>query len=433
MKKLDRHSDNRRELLLLKFDIRIRHAFRHFRFFLKWLVIAAMLGVICGLAGSAFHYLIDLATELFGANGYLLYLLPAAGALTVFSYHRLGIFNDQGTNSILRAARAETSPAFRVTPLIFFASFLTHVCGGSAGREGAALQIGGSLGSFFGRGLKLKKYEQQMLVMCGMSATFCALFGTPLTAAFFAIEVAGVGTVFYAGLLPAVIASCVAKLVSRSLGVPANDFVPISVQVVNLPLFLKVIALGCLCALLSIIFCCLMHTASAMYKKYIKNDYLRIMAGGVIVILLTLLSGTRDYNGSGMHVIASALAGSAVPLAFAMKMIITAATAGAGYKGGEIIPSMFIGATFGCAVAPLLGLNPAFGAEIGLIAFFCGVVNCPVTSLLLSVEFFDSGNFLLFGIAAAVSYMLSGYYSLYTGQKFMNSKLSPTPISRFAK
>lgn len=433
MNKLNRHSDNYRELMLLKIDIKLRHAFRHFRFFLKWLVISVLLGVICGLTGTAFHYLIDAASELFHRSVLFLLLLPAAGILTVFSYHALGIYHDEGTNSILRAARAEDTSAFRVTPLIFLATFLTHLCGGSAGREGAALQIGGSLGSFAARKLKFNKYEQQMLVMCGMSATFCALFGTPLTAAFFAIEVAGVGTVFYAGLLPSVVASYTAKLISSRLSVYRMSFEYSQVQMHSISIFLKVILLGILCAVLSVIFCKVMHTAAALYRKYIPNDYLRIVAGGAIVVILTLLSGTRDYNGSGTAVITAALAGSAAPAAFAIKMLMTAATAGAGFKGGEIIPAMFVGATFGCAVAPLLGVDAAFGAEICLIAFFCGVVNCPVSSILLSVEFFGSNNFLLFGVASSVSYMLSGYYSLYSGQKFMNSKISPVSINRPAK
>ncbi len=433
MNKLNRHSDNYRELMLLKFDMKCRHAFRHFKFFLKWLAVAVMLGIICGLAGTAFHYLINEATKLFDSHSVLLYLLPLAGVLTIFPYHKLGIFNDEGTNSILRAARAEDTAAFRVTPLIFLATFLTHLCGGSAGREGAALQIGGSLGSFTARKLKFDKHEQQMLVMCGMSATFCALFGTPLTAAFFAIEVAGVGTVFYAGLLPSMVASYIAKLISSRLGVSRNSFQIAGIQPNSITLFIKVIILGILCALLSIIFCKLMHAAARTYKSRFQNDYLRIIVGGLIVIGLTLLSGSRDYNGSGMDIINAALTGTAIPYAFAMKMLMTAATAGAGFKGGEIVPAMFVGATFGCTIAPLLGLDTSLSAELCLVALFCGVVNCPVSSMLLSVEFFGSGNFLLFGVASAVSYMLSGYYSLYSGQKFMNSKLSPVTITRSAK
>ncbi len=176
----------------------------------------------------------------------------------------------------------------------------------------------------------------------------------------------------------------------------------------------------------------MMHASVNLSKKYLKNDYIRIIAGGCLVIIMTLISGTRDYNGTGTAVIAAALSGTAIPWAFLMKMIMTAFTSGSGYKGGEIIPTLFIGAVFGCTVAPLLGISPDLGAEICLIAFFCGAVNCPVSSLLLSVEFFGSSNFLLFGISSAVSYMLSGYYSLYTGQKFMNSKESPVPIDQYA-
>ncbi len=404
----------------------------HFALFFKWILIAVVLGIICGLAGTAFHYALRLAADLFTTHGWLLYLLPAAGILTVLLYHTFGIFNDEGTNSILKAARAEKTSAFRVAPLIFVSSFLTHVCGGSAGREGAALNIGGSIGSFTARMLKLNRYEQQMFVMCGMSATFCALFQTPLTAAFFSIEAAGVGTMFYAGFLPAAAASCTAKLVSTSLGVEAMTFEVAKAAKYTPILVIKVAVLGIFCALLSIVFCKMMHASVNLSKKYLKNDYIRILIGGFLVIMMTLISGTRDYNGTGTAVIAAALSGTAVPWAFLMKMIMTAFTSGSGYKGGEIIPTLFIGATFGCVAAPLLGISADLGAEICLVAFFCGAVNCPVTSLLLSVEFFGSSNFLLFGISSAVSYMLSGYYSLYTGQKFMNSKESPVPIDQYA-
>ena len=429
----EKNSGEYRNLPVSALTTTLRHAFRHFRLFAKWLAVAVLLGIICGLAGTLFHFLIDSASSLFCRFGFLLYFLPAAGLLAVFLYHISQIYDDEGTNSILRAARAETTSAFRVTPLIFLSAFLTHLCGGSAGREGAALQIGGSLGSFLARKLRLKKYEQQMFVMCGMSASFSAVFGTPLTAAFFAVEVAGVGNVFYAGLVPSVAASFIADLISRSLGVSAPSFFSSETQPTTVMLFVRVILLGIFCALLSIAFCRIMHLASALYRKYIPNAYLRIFAGGLIVIAATLLSGSRDYNGSGMDIIAAALVGNALPAAFLIKMLMTAATSGAGYKGGEIIPAMFIGACFGCTVAPLLGIDPAFGAEICLIAVFCGSVNCPVSSILLSIEFFGSGNLLLFGAASAVSYMLSGYYSLYSAQKFMNSKTNPLPVRRSAK
>ncbi len=413
--------------------IRLRLAARHTCKFLKWMILAVAIGSICGLTAALFHLCLDAAGRIAGTCTWTLYLLPAAGLLIVFLYRSAGIVNDEGTNSILRAARAEDTSALRVTPLIFTATFLTHLCQGSAGREGAALQIGGSLGSFISRKFRLSKYEHQMSVMCGMSACFSALLGTPLTAALFSIEVAGVGNVFYAGLVPSILASVIASMIASALGVKPMIFPSASVPSADGALFLRIILLAWIIALLSIAYCSVMHLAIRAYRRLFHNPYLRIAAGGGIVILLTTLFGTRMYNGIGMTSIEAALLGHAEPQDFILKLLLTAATLGAGYKGGEIIPSFFIGATCGCILGPLLGLDPAFAAQLALIALFCGVVNCPVSSILLSVELFGSGNFLFFGTAAAVSYMLSGYYSLYSGQKFMNAKLIPVPFERNAK
>lgn len=413
--------------------VRGRHAWHHFFIFLQWIVIALVMGVICGLVGAAFRKCLDFAAQYAGANSWTIYLLPAAGLLIVFSYRIIDIKKDEGTNSILRAARAEDASALRVAPLIFLATFLTHFFQGSAGREGAALQIGGSIGSFIGRKLHFTKYEHQMAVLCGMSASFCALLGTPLAAAVFSIEVAGVGTVFYAGLVPSVLASMTAMMTARQFGVMPMIFAAAEAQRQDPAMFAKVMVLSVIMALMSILYCFSMHASMRVYARLFKNPYIRVVAGGVVVILLTLLFGSHRYNGVGMPVITAALAGSARPEDFILKLILTALTLGAGYKGGEIIPTFFIGASLGCVLAPFLGLDPMFAAEIGLIGLFCGSVNCPLSSILMSVELFGGGNFVFFGTAAAVSYMLSGYYSLYSGQKFMNSKLIPIPFERTAK
>jgi H+/Cl- antiporter ClcA len=397
------------------------------------MIFAVITGVACGLAGSAFHYALDFAAETFGRFPYIIYMLPLSGIFIVFIYRLLQIFNDEGTNSILRAARAEDAAALRVAPLIFISTFLTHLCGGSAGREGAALQIGGSIGSFIGRKFHMGKYDHQLMVMCGMSATFCALFATPLAAAFLSIEIAGVGTVFYAGLVPSVLASFIAMLISRSLGVEPLSFPYAAAQTTDIYLLLKILLFASLTALLGIIFCSVMHNTRNTFQKFIRNPYLRVAAGSLLVIAITFLSGTHAYNGAGMETIERALSGEAEPEAFILKLILTAVTLGSGFKGGEIVPAFFAGSTFGCTLGILLGLDPMFAAELGLIGLFCSVVNCPVTSILLSVELFGSDNFLLFGITAAVTYMLSGYYSLYSGQKFMNSKLVPVAFERPAK
>jgi len=251
--------------------VRLRHAFTHIRFFIKWVFLALITGIVCGLTGTAFHHSLDIASETFSDYPQLLFALPLSGMLIVFMYRLLKIYNDQGTNSILRAARAEDTSAFRVTPLIFSATILTHICGGSAGREGAALQMGGSIGSFIGRKFKLGKYDHQLMVMCGMSATFCALFATPLAAAFLSIEIAGVGTVFYAGLVPSVLASYIAILVSRSLGVTPLTFTLAPHQTADAMLLLRIMALAALTALMGIIFCSVMHNTGGLLKRFIPN------------------------------------------------------------------------------------------------------------------------------------------------------------------
>ena len=177
-----------------------------------------------------------------------------------------------------------------------------------------------------------------------------------------------------------------------------------------------------LCALLSILFVETLHCIDWTYAHYLKNPYLRIIVAGLIVAAATTLLGTRDYNGAGTEVIVRALQGEAEPLAFLFKILFTALTLEAGFKGGEIVPTFFIGATFGCVAAPLLGLDPSFAAALGMTGLFCGVTNCPVASILLSFELFGGDSLVLFALCCSVSYMLSGHYSLYTVQRLEQDK-----------
>ena len=185
---------------------------------------------------------------------------------------------------------------------------------------------------------------------------------------------------------------------------------------------LKVVLLAICCAILSILFCMMLQMGEGLFKKYFTNLYIRIAAGGLLLILLTLICGSQDYLGTGMPVIEHALSGTAIPWAFFFKMLFTVITISAGYKGGEIVPSLFIGATFGCTLGALLGLPASLGAAVGMIAVFCGVTNCPVTSILIAFELFGFDDAYYFLIAVATSYMLSGYYSLYHSQTIVYSK-----------
>lgn len=400
---------------------------------LLWLVMGSIVGAVCGVAGGAFHYAVEGATILRGNRPWLLYLLPVAGLMIVWTYRAGKMENDSGTNQIIASVRSGRRPPLRLAPLIFFGSVLTHLCGGSAGREGAALQIGGSLASGVGRLFKLGERRMNMIIMCGMSGLFSALFGTPLTAAVFSMEVVSIGIFHYSALFPALLSAYMAAGITRLMGIEPEAYHLVGAPELGWLPMVQVGILGIVVALLSVLFCVIMHNSAHLYKKWFPNQYLRVVVGGLLVIGFTLLEGSGDYNGAGSHIIESALMGNVnVPWAFLFKMVFTALTLGAGYRGGEIVPTFFVGATFGCAFAPLLGLSPAFGAAIGMIALFCGVVNCPLASILLSVELFGSEGILFFALACGLSYMLSGKFSLYSSQKIVYSKLEPRFIDEHA-
>ena len=402
----------------------LRAAFPSVRALFQWLGLAALTGLACGLAGSAFAWCVAQVTALRAAHPWLLYCMPLAGLLIVACYRGAHMENDSGTNQIIASVRGQERPPLRLAPLIFLGSVLTHLTGGSAGREGAALQIGGSISARIGRLLRLKKENINTIIQCGMAGLFSALFGTPLTATVFALEVVDVGHLQYAALFPSLLTALIANAIPRRLGLPGESYHLLGVPELGPVSLLRCGALAALAALVSIAFCVLMHEAGRLYKKYIPNQYLRALAGAALVVILTLVERSGDYNGAGGNLIELAVEGEVrVPWAFLLKMLFTALTLGAGFRGGEIVPSLAIGATFGCVVGPLLGLSPAFGAAVAMIALFCGVVNCPIASTFLAIELFGGGGLPFFALACAISYLFSGNYSLYSSQNIIFSKL----------
>ena len=227
----------------------------------------------------------------------------------------------------------------------------------------------------------------------------------------------------YSRLVPALFSSLTAFYIATMLGVEPVHFILKTVPQFDFISIAKAVGVGAVCAVVSIVFCIIMEGTHKLYSKYIKNLYLRAFAGGVIVVLLTILVGTYDYNGAGMDIVGNALLGNAKPEAFILKIIFTAVTLGAGFKGGEIVPTFFVGATLGCVLGGFFGLDAGFCAALGLIGLFCGVSNCPVASLILSIELFGGQGLIFFAVVLAVSYMLSGYFGLYSSQKIIYSKL----------
>lgn len=400
---------------------------------LFWLVAAGITGLVCGLVGGAFHYALDGVTHLRQNHNWLVFLMPVAGLVIVWSYRTADMANDSGTNQIIASVRSGQRPPLRLALLIFIGSVLTHLTGGSAGREGAALQIGGSIAATLGKWFRLSERSTNIIIMCGMSGLFSALFGTPLTAAVFSMEVISIGIFHYSAFFPCLLSGLSATAVTRWMGIPPEAYPLMGApEGLEWKALLLTGLLAVLCALLSILFCVVMHKVGHLYQKLLPNQYLRVIVGGALVITITLLEGSFDYNGAGGHIIHSAVMGTVhVPWAFALKLLFTALTLGAGYRGGEIVPTFFIGASFGCTVGPLLGLHPAFAAAIGMIALFCGVVNCPLASILLSVELFGSSHLLFFALACALSYLISGKFSLYSSQKIIYSKLEPLFIDEY--
>lgn len=405
------------------FKTNLKFSWDYVKTFIKWILLAGVVGGLGGVIGSVFHLSIDYVTELRIEHGWILYLLPIGGLVIAAIY---GVFKKKGkldTNRVLEAVASEEKVPLVMAPLIFVSTVLTHLMGGSAGREGAALQLGGSIGYNVGKVFRLNQNDMHIIVMAGMSAVFAALFGTPLTAAVFALEVVCVGVMHYAALVPCVIAAMVAFGIAGLFGLSPVHFDGIVLTNVNALVLGKVALVSVLCALVSILFCSAIHYCEHGMDKLFKNKYLRALVGGAVIVGLTLLAGTRDYNGAGMDVIERALGGEVNWEAFLLKIVFTAITIAAGFKGGEIVPAFFIGSTFGCLAGSFLGVDAGFAAAIGFVAVFCGVVNCPIASTMLALEVFGSENILIFALVCAISYMMSGSFSLYKSQKIVYSKL----------
>ncbi len=400
---------------------KLKSSANYVKIFVKWCLVSIIVGAVGGFVGTAFHMSVDYATNIRTHNTWLIFLLPFGGLLISFIY-KIGKLN-AGTNRVIESVRSDKKVPVLMAPLIFVSTVITHLLGGSAGREGAALQLGGSIGYKFGKIFRLDEKDMHLIVMLGMSGMFAALFGTPLTATFFALEVISVGVIYYVGLVPCLVSSFVAYKISLVFGVTPVRFTEIVFQRADLTVILKSVVLAILCALVSIGFCTLIKYFSKFSANKLPNEYIRAFVGGCTIIALTLAVGTYDYNGAGMEVISRAMNGIANPEAFVLKIIFTVITIGAGFKGGEIVPTFFIGSTFGCVVGALIGLEPSFGAAIGFVALFCGVVNCPVASIMLALEVFGAEAISIFAMVCGVSYMMSGYYGLYSSQKIMYSKL----------
>ena len=390
----------------------------------KWAFLGVLMGVIGGLLGAVFHHALHFVTHLRQAHTWLVLLLPVGGLLSVAWYRLLKLKRNRGTNEIIDAVLSGEELKPQIAPGIFGAAMLTHLFGGSAGREGAAVQLGGSAASFLSKLLGLKRQSRRVLIMAGMSSVFAGLFGTPLPAALFCMEFESVGTIFSPALLPCYIAAFTASSVSGLLGVHAEGHpldAAAALTIGNIWLYLL---LAILIAVLGIVMVRFFHQAEHLAGHHVKNPWVRIFAGGVLIAAMTYLAGDHRFNGAGMDMALEAVAGHADWYSFLVKMLFTAVTLAAGFKGGEIVPTFCIGATFGCVVGGLLGLDAGICGALGLIGLFCCATNSPLASIVLSIEMFGGANLHLFALICVICFVLSGNTGLYASQVNLFDKAS---------
>ncbi len=414
-------------------------------FVLKWLAICVPSAAVVGSAVALFLWSLDRVTELHWQNPWLLYLLPLAGLASGALYHRFGQGAEAGSNLIMEKIHEPGGGVpSRMAPLVLIGTLITHLFGGSAGREGTAVQIGGSIVATFGRWLKLNEADTRILLTSGIAAGFGAVFGTPLTGAIFAIEVLTIGRMSYAALIPCLFASIVGDQVNTAWGVGHTRYqiawsASVSETTSGITLDWQLtgkVAIAAVCfGLTSVLFAQLTHGIAWAFKRMLTIPWLRPAVGGILVILLTLALRDRDYLGLGVNanpdtpdavtIQSCFLIGGAAMFSWWWKLLFTAVTVGSGFKGGEVTPLFFIGAALGNVLGQLLDAPVDLMAALGFVAVFAGATNTPLACTIMAIELFAHGNSSLLSsgfvvytaIACFLSWFLSGHSSIYRAQR----------------
>ncbi len=375
---------------------------------IKIYLLSLALGCIGGVCGAAFSKCVELATNIRTQHNWLTYLLPLGGLLSVAIYKLLRV-NGANTLSVFEASKTNAPLPHGLSVAIFSGSVLSHLFGASVGREGAALQIGGGVAGVLSHLLKLDDKARRVLILCGMAALFSSLFGTPLAAAVFVIEII-MTRLCLTAILPILISSLSAFKIAALLGTHAERFNIGNIPEFSLPLILKIAVIVTACIAVSFIWCKGLHLVEHFAKKLLNNDFLRIAAGGIIIITLTFLVGTSDYNGGGVNVITRVFSGTVRYEAFALKLLFTLISVSAGYKGGEIVPTLFIGATLGGMLALLFNAPIGFCAAIGIAVLFSTATKCPIATIFLCCEMFGFKAFAFISVVVVFSAVLSHFF-----------------------
>ena len=393
---------------------------------LRWLPIAAIVGVMAGSASALLLVSLEWATRVREQHLWIVALLPVAGFVVGLLYWWLGSSVEAGNNLILEEVHDpnEIIP-IRMTPLILLGTIVTHLFGGSAGREGTAIQTGASLADQLSRPLRMGPADRRILLMMGISAGFASVFGTPLAGAIFGIEVLAIGALSYEAIAPCIVAAFLGEMVTRAWGVHHTIYTVTEVPTMSVRGLLAAMAAGICFGLMAMFFARTTHAIKDLGKRYIVFAPMRPFVGGVIVAGLVFAIGTAHtarFLGLGVSEIVAAFHQPLPPYDFAVKSLLTSITLGMGFKGGEVTPLFFIGATMGNALSHLLPLPATLLAGMGFVAVFAGAANTPVASTLMAVELFGAEAGAFAGITCVVSYLFSGHCGIYTSQRLGRAK-----------
>lgn len=400
----------------------------------KWILLVVPVAVVVGSLCALFLWSLDRATEARFENPWLIYLMPVAGFAMVAAYQRFGRAAEGGNNLIVDQIHEPGGGVpLRMAPFILVSTVLTHLVGGSAGREGTAVQLGGSIASAFGRFFRLQAADVRILLMAGIAAGFGAVFGTPIAGAVFALEVLTIGQMRYEALLPCLTAAIAADWACHAWGIThlqyhigylAGGAEAGGFHIEALLLF-KVAVAGILFGLMARVFAELQHGLSAFFKRILPYAPLRPVIGAAILLALVWLTGTRQYLGLGVwspNPADATIAGFFDPAriddwSWAWKTVFTVVTLGAGFKGGEVTPLFFIGAALGHALAALFGAPADLMAGLGFVAVFAGATNTPLACLIMGIELFGATHAVYLATACFLAYLFSGHSSIYLSQR----------------
>ena len=386
---------------------------------LRWILLATLVGLLAGGAAAAFLISLRWATDAFDTHGALLWFLPLAGLAIGLVYHHGGGRAAQGNDLIIDEIHDPTDwVPRRMAPMIFVGTVVTHLFGGSAGREGTAIQMSGSLTDLASRVMRLGRDDRRIMLITAIAGGFGAVFGVPLAGAVFALEVQSIGRLRYEALVPCLVASVTGDLVVRGLGVQHTLTPHLGDVHLSVGLLLKVALAGVCFGLVSVAFSLSDHWIRRVFRRWVAWPPARPLIGGAAVIVMTVAVGNRLYNGLSEGLVEVSLLGGHVPTwAFALKLAFTVVTLGSGFVGGEVTPLFVIGATLGATLAAPLGIPPDLLAALGFVAVFAGASNTPLACTIMGVELFGAGAVPYFAVACVVSYVFSAHQGIYGAQR----------------